>query len=223
MTLPPRKRSSMGDLALRRLVILALCPVGAFAAPALEHAAHFNAAGYRDSHYRAPTPASVPHGETLDTVALRRLIDRGQLALIDVQAVPVRAETAQFGISWLPSRTRYHIPGSTWLPNVGYGALNQQMDRYFRAQLARLTGSDVACAIVFYCIVDCWMSWNAVVRAASYGYENLFWYPEGADGWAARGLPLVRGEPVPLDFAVDEPQADGDESLTAPRRGATTR
>lgn len=43
------------------------------------------------------------------------------------------------------------------------------------------------------------MSWNALRRAASYGYRCLYWYPEGTDGWSAAGLPLEKTEPVPLD------------------------
>jgi PQQ-dependent catabolism-associated CXXCW motif protein len=84
-----------------------------------------------------------------------------------------------------------------WLPNVGYGELTQQMDAYFRDNLKRLTGRDFDKAIVIYCVLDCWMSWNAVQRAAGYGYRNIYWYRGGSDDWREQGLELVEGEPVP--------------------------
>ncbi len=155
--------------------------------------------GYRMSHYRAPTPASVPGARTLTTHALRALIEREKPVLVDVQAVIVRPDVRdEFGIDWLPNKARFHIPESVWLPNVGYGRLSAPMDRYFRDQLHRLTGGDRARPIVIYCIVDCWMSWNAVQRATRYGYTKVFWYPEGSDGWERHGLPLVEATPVPV-------------------------
>ena len=36
------------------------------------------------------------------------------------------------------------------------------------------------------------MSWNAAKRALALGYAHVAWYPEGADGWAAAGLPLEK-------------------------------
>ncbi|MDX1605914.1 MAG: PQQ-dependent catabolism-associated CXXCW motif protein [Candidatus Competibacterales bacterium] len=158
----------------------------------------FNADGLRSTRYRAPTPATVPHGTVLDTAGLVRLLAEADPVLIDVQAVVVRPELAEFGLSWLPSRPRLHIPGSTWLPNVGYGTLAPRMETYFRDNLARLTGGDRDRPVVIYCVIDCWMSWNAVQRAAGYGYCRLYWYRDGTDGWAEQGLPLVEAEPRPL-------------------------
>ena len=161
-------------------------------------AIYFDVDGYRIAKYRAPTPATVPHGVVVTTQQLQELINRQNPILVDVQAVAVRPETKEFGISWLPARERFNLPGSVWLPNVGYGKLDKHMDDYFRNNLQRLTGGDLDCPIVIYCVIDCWMSWNAIRRAASYGYRRLYWYPEGSDGWAARGLILQKAEPVPL-------------------------
>lgn len=183
-----------------RAVVLALAVV--LAAPGVSIAAEaglFNADGYRTARYRRPLPKQPPAGRLLDTESLRRLIATRTPILVDVLAIPVRPETAEFGIAFLPAVPRYHIPGSHWLPNVGYGRLDPIMERYFSRQLQRLTRGDPKQPLVFYCITDCWMSWNAVKRADSLGYLNLYWYPDGSDGWAEAGLPLARGEPVPLD------------------------
>ena len=40
------------------------------------------------------------------------------------------------------------------------------------------------------------MSWNAVKRAASFGYTRLYWYRDGTDGWEAAQLPLAEATPA---------------------------
>ncbi|MEO1080977.1 MAG: thioredoxin fold domain-containing protein [Pseudomonadota bacterium] len=159
----------------------------------------FNAEGYRDKHYRRPTPPTAPAGQTLTTEQLAAFIADAAPVLIDVQAITVRPEIEEFGLSWLPDSPRMHIEGSTWLPNVGYAELDDQMTYFFRSNLERLSGGELERALVFYCVVDCWMSWNAIRRASAWGYRNLYWYPGGTDGWADAGLPLVAGDPEPLE------------------------
>ena len=63
--------------------------------------------------------------------------------------------------------------------------------------LERLTGDDRGRPIVFFCEPDCWMSWNAALRAVGYGYAAVHYYPEGAGGWASAGLPLEPVQPEP--------------------------
>ena len=169
----------------------------------------FNEQGYRIDNYRRATPPTAPAGQMLDTDQLSQLLKTSNPVLIDVQAVTVRPETEAFGFAWLPGKTRWHIPGSTWLPNVGYGELDARMTRYFRSNLKRLTKGDKGRAVVLYCVVDCWMSWNAVRRAAEWGYRKLYWYPEGTDGWEQAGLELVQATPYPLKLdSSDEPAAE---------------
>lgn len=181
----------MRPAALACLVFLAL--------PVLADESFFNAQGYRDKHYRRPTPDTAPVGETLTTEELAAFIEDAAPLLIDVQAIAVRPEIEEFGLSWLPNSPRMHIEGSTWLPNVGYAELDAQMTHFFSSNLAALSDGDQSRAMVFYCVVDCWMSWNAIRRASELGYRNLYWYPAGTDGWADAGLPLVTGAPQPLE------------------------
>ena len=51
------------------------------------------------------------------------------------------------------------------------------------------------------------MSWNAARRALAYGYDDVIWYAEGADGWRAAGLPLQAAEPVPMPEFLPPPEA----------------
>ncbi|HXH02436.1 MAG TPA: rhodanese-like domain-containing protein [Candidatus Competibacteraceae bacterium] len=160
-----------------------------------------NAEGLRDHDYRSPPPPSVAEATTIDTAELRQLMAEWgeRLVLLDVMAVPKRppAPGQSGGGSWIPNKVRQHIAGSVWLPNVGYARLPPEMEQFYREHLERLSGGDMQRPIVLYCLEDCWMSWNAVRRAARYGYRNLYWYRAGTDGWQRAGLPLIEAEPVP--------------------------
>ena len=136
-----------------------------------------------------------------------RRCSRGEAPiLIDVLPAPRPPEDRAGARLWR-AKPRANIPGSVWLPNVGYGELSAEFQAYFANNLARLTDGDRSRRLVFYCQADCWMSWNAAKRAVQSGYGNVVWYPEGTDGWAAAGLPL-------------EPAAAGaDAGLRRQRRG----
>lgn len=153
---------------------------------------------YRLDEYRSPTPATLAGAAVVDTEALRKLLEsRDDVILIDVLPAPRKPKNLRPGVLWLPKKRR-NIPGSIWLPNTGYGVLPVEEDEYFRRNLRRLTGDERDHPLVFYCLVDCWMSWNAAKRAVAWGYGNIYWYPDGTDGWAGAGLPLEDSEPVPL-------------------------
>jgi PQQ-dependent catabolism-associated CXXCW motif protein len=154
---------------------------------------------YRTQNYRAPTPPCTPFGTTLTTRQLQLLItQKPNTALIDVLGVTHRPEMDEFDSAWLPSRPRFNLKGSHWLPNVGYAELNTEMRQYFSDQMQRITQSNPQHPVVIYCIVDCWLSWNAIKRAHKLGYSNLFWYPDGTDGWSEQQLPLVESTPIPI-------------------------
>jgi PQQ-dependent catabolism-associated CXXCW motif protein len=90
------------------------------------------------------------------------------------------------------------IEGAVWLANVGYGKLAPEVADYFRAHLAALTdGGKSRRPIVFFCLRNCWMSWNAAKRALEWGFANVVWYPDGSDGWRDIGLPITPLKPLP--------------------------
>ena len=161
---------------------------------------YINEHGYRFEHYRAPTPTSVNNAETIDTTTLQKLLStQPDTILIDVGHSEIWLGVDEdFPTKFIPGKQRQNIPGSVWLPNVGRAELSEEMQNYLYKNLQILTNNNKNRGIVVYCIVDCWMSWNAVQRIASYGYNDLYWYPDGSDGWQAAGLPLQRSEPVQL-------------------------
>ena len=46
------------------------------------------------------------------------------------------------------------------------------MQAYFADGLERAARGDQSTPLVFYCLADCWQSWNAAKRALSLGYTR---------------------------------------------------
>jgi len=86
--------------------------------------------------------------------------------------------------------------GRVGLPDVGRGALSPELEAYFRVHLEDAVKGLRDRPIVFYCLADCWMSWNATKRAAGWGYTQLYWYRDGIDAWEAAKLPTENTDPV---------------------------
>jgi hypothetical protein len=72
---------------------------------------------------------------------------------------------------------------------------------WFRASLERVSEGNRKATLVFYCVVDCWMSWNATKRAIAWGYEAALWYADGNDGWEVAGFPLAEAT-----SSLDQPE-----------------
>jgi PQQ-dependent catabolism-associated CXXCW motif protein len=150
---------------------------------------------YRQSDYRAPTPASLKGARVLTTEEASAMWRAGDAAFIDVLPQAPRPNNLPADVIWR-DKPRFDIPGSLWLPDTGYGELAPVMLDYFRRGLDKaLDGGQRP--LVFYCLKNCWMSWNAAKRALALGYSNVAWYPDGADGWAAAGLPVEKCAPEP--------------------------
>jgi PQQ-dependent catabolism-associated CXXCW motif protein len=154
--------------------------------------------GYRMENYRAPVPSTLKGASVIDTARAFELWKSKRAAFIDVLPQAPRPEGLPKNAVWR-DKPRFDIPGSVWLPDTGYGALAEPAQRYLETGLARASGIDKSKPLVFYCLADCWMSWNAAKRALALGYSNVSWYPEGTDGWAAAGHPLEERKPEPRD------------------------
>ena len=145
---------------------------------------------YRMDDYRSPDAGDIARRRVLSTDEAHALIGRSTMRC---SSTCCRSRRVRSGLPastiWRP-KPRDDIPGSIWLPDTGYGALAPVMERYFERGLQQATGGKRDRLIVFYCLANCWMSWNAAKRALAIGYTHVAWYPEGTDGWAAQGLPL---------------------------------
>ena len=190
-------RSSKGSL--RTALIIAFLSVGAtkYASAGATACEVETPDSYRLDHYRAPTPCDLPGAEVIDTQQLKELLAADAPIVIDAMPL-VRTGETDFTGRWTIPKPRHNIPGSIWLPNIGQGSLDDEMSAYFRDNLRQVTAGDRHRPLVFYCFVDCWMSWNAAKRALEFGYGRVIWYPEGTDGWKEAGEPLALSTPVPL-------------------------
>jgi len=137
----------------------------------------------------APTPREVPGAKTVRTAELRSLMRHepaAQPLLFDV----------------LGGEAHESLPGAIWLPGAGRGS---SLDDAVQAQLAKVletaTRGDRARAVVFFCQgPNCWLSYNAALRAVALGYREVHWYRGGIEAWLAAG-----GKLAPLRVAWRKP------------------
>ncbi|MBL8884001.1 MAG: PQQ-dependent catabolism-associated CXXCW motif protein [Hyphomicrobium sp.] len=154
--------------------------------------------GYRMDEYRKPVPATLKGATVLTSEKAGELWTNKQAIFVDVYPRAPKPPNLPKGTFWREP-IHHSIENATWLANVGYGVISAEIEGYFKKNLEKLTGGDKSRAVVFYCLRDCWMSWNAAKRALTYGYSNVMWYPDGTDGWQEVGLPVAQITPVPQE------------------------
>jgi PQQ-dependent catabolism-associated CXXCW motif protein len=129
-------------------------------------------------------PETLRGGTVIHTQSLAELIAQKHPVLIDVVPAPRRPPSGVFLPPPHPA-----IPGTVWLPGIGWGKLSDEMALFLAFRLEELTGGDHARPLVFYCRPHCWLSWNAAFRAIQVGYSQVYWYPDGIESWQQTGLP----------------------------------
>lgn len=151
---------------------------------------------YKLDNYQSATPDTLQGATVIGAIQANQLLKQDKVLFIDV--LPAQKKPAQLNQTelWLP-RSRLNIPGSTWLPDIGYGVLSDELENYFVSNLKTLTDIQPEKGLVFYCNKNCWMSWNAARRAVEFGYQHVYWFPGGVDEWAAAGFELSESIPVP--------------------------
>lgn len=199
-------RRAAREVAALSLALLLLPPVVSgdegryegFIAPSgsAEHHTGMNDRGYRAEELSAPLPERHPDAITVTVEALRVLIEGYDPVLIDVMPRS-HGEDSRYPHGLEPDATRTHIPGSDWLPNVGYPQLEAYLTRAFRRHLEARTEDDLDRPVVFYCEQECWMGWNAARRAHRWGYRYVYWFPGGVEAWSEAGLTTEEADPWP--------------------------
>jgi PQQ-dependent catabolism-associated CXXCW motif protein len=151
---------------------------------------------YRTDQYREPVPKTLKGARVIGADEAEALLKAGNAVFLDVFPRAPKPPNLPAGTVWRDP-THMTIEGAHWLPNVGYGVLSADFEIYFKSRLATLTGGDLARPVVFFCLKNCWMSWNAGKRALSWGYNNVILFSEGTDAWQEAGFDLVKATPVP--------------------------
>ena len=152
--------------------------------------------GYRTQQYRAAVPSELSGGTVLSTTEAETLWRAGEAGFVDVLPQAPKPPNLPEGTIWR-DKPRYSIPGAIWLPNIGYGELADETLAYFLHGLGLVTGGDPDHPLVFFCLEECWMSYNAARRALELGFTEVSWYPDGTDGWTFYDLPVERVYPLP--------------------------
>jgi PQQ-dependent catabolism-associated CXXCW motif protein len=152
--------------------------------------------GYRGGDYRSPVPQTLRGATVLSSQQATVIWSAKKAIFIDVYPHAPKPGDLPPDTLWRET-THQSIEDAVWLPNVGYGVLSAATDAYFRRNLEALTHGDKAKPIVFFCLRNCWMSWNAAKRAMSYGYSNVDWYRDGTDGWLEIGGLVEEAHPLP--------------------------
>ena len=76
------------------------------------------------------------------------------------------------------------LNGAFWLPGAGAGDMSKDEESRFVKALASFAAGDKNRALVFFCVdSQCWLSYNAALRAIAAGYTNVMWYRGGVAAW----------------------------------------
>ena len=131
-----------------------------------------------DGAMHGPTPNQIPGGQLITTKGLAPL-----LQMQDVGALV-------FDVLGAPQTLPNAIPA---VPASQPGNFNDAMQQQFGQVLQRATRGRNDLPLVFYCQgPECWMSYNAALRAIHLGYRNVMWYRGGLEAWQKAGLPVAQ-------------------------------
>jgi PQQ-dependent catabolism-associated CXXCW motif protein len=150
---------------------------------------------YRMDHFRSPVPDTLKGAKVVNADEAYKIWQAGQTVFVDVLPQAPKPEKLPKNVIWR-DKTHDTIKGGVWLANVGFGKLHPDMHKWFASELERLTAGDKTKPVLFYCLLDCWMSWNAGKRALEYGYTDVTWFPDGMDGWNLQGYPVETVSPL---------------------------
>jgi len=135
----------------------------------------------RQPPYHAPTPLEIPGAQMVRTRQLQAMLAGPDApALIDV----------------LSEQGHVTLAGAVWISGAGRGANFLDPVQSVLVQVfERLAGGDKSRPLVFFCAsAECWLSYNAALRAVAAGYSRVYWYRGGIEAWVAAGLPSARTE-----------------------------
>lgn len=120
----------------------------------------------RQPPYSGPTPMEIPGGLRVTTDELRSMLKSTPLPILIDVASGNEHET---------------LTGAYWLPGAGRGAnfideVQASLDRF----LEKVTEGNRNRRLVFFCVnLECWLSYNAALRAVAAGYTAVYWYRGG--------------------------------------------
>jgi PQQ-dependent catabolism-associated CXXCW motif protein len=131
--------------------------------------------------YHSPTPLQIPGGKVVATAELKALLER---------------EPRPFIIDVLGGGLHRTLAGAFWMMGAGAGDMSKDEEARFSKAVAAFAGGNRNRPMVFFCVdVECWLSYNAALRAIALGYTNVMWYRGGIAAWSAAELPMAQSDP----------------------------
>lgn len=135
------------------------------------------------------TPSTLKGAEVVDADGVAALVAKGDAVLIDVAPADRKPPTLPEGALWAPQHRS--IPGSAWFPGAGPGDLSPAQEAALKARVLELAGGRFDRPMVTFCHPDCWGSWNMGKRLLGWGFRNVFWFPQGREGWQESDRPTA--------------------------------
>jgi len=128
--------------------------------------------------FHGPTPHRIPGGQVITT--------QGLVALLRQQQTPVHLFHV---LDWGEA-----LPFAVVMPWASApGGFSDDTQRRLARLLEQVTDGDREAPLVFYCAsAECWMSYNAALRAIRAGHRNVLWYRGGLEAWGVAGLSTFR-------------------------------
>jgi len=135
----------------------------------------------RTAGYHSPTPLSIPGGKVVTTLELKAMLERGPRPhVIDVLGGGIHRTLA----------------GAFWMIGAGDGEFSGDEEKRFAEAIAKFAGGDKGRPLVFLCVdAECWLSYNAALRAIRLGYTGVMWYRGGIAAWRTADLPMAQSDP----------------------------
>jgi PQQ-dependent catabolism-associated CXXCW motif protein len=134
--------------------------------------------GLRQGEMHGATPSQLPGGQVITTKGLLPLLRQG---------IPVYVFDVLGAEQSLPQAI-----AAAWAAEPG--DFEDETQQRLAQLLQQVTRGDRAAPLVFYCAgPQCWMSYNAALRAVHLGYRNVLWYRGGMEAWARAGQRSARG------------------------------
>ena len=105
-------------------------------------------------------------------------------------------EPRPFLIDVLGGGVHRTIAGAFWMMGSGPGDMSRDEEARFAKAIAGFAGGVKGRPLVFFCAdTECWLSYNAALRAISLGYTSVMWYRGGIAAWREAELPMAQSDP----------------------------
>jgi PQQ-dependent catabolism-associated CXXCW motif protein len=131
--------------------------------------------------YHSPTPLQIPGGRVVTTGELKALMDQNPRPYV---------------IDVLGGGIHRTIAGAFWMIGAGAGDMSREEEARFAKAIAAFAGGDKSRPMVFFCVdSECWLSYNAALRAIQLGYTNVMWYRGGIASWRIGQNPMAQSDP----------------------------